>query len=154
MDCSMPASLSITNSWSLLKLMYMMLVMPSNHVTLCHPLLLPSVFPSIRVFSNEPILRIRWSKYEFPLQHQSFQWIFRTDFLWDWWNYLNLIISKVSSSNTTTLGVRISINRLWRRHKHSVHNHSCSSSFWVSLLGLLTILHFRSAHGEAASGFL
>ena len=58
------ASLSITNYWSLLRLMSTESVMPSNHLILCHPLLLlPSVFPSIRVFSNESALRIRWSKY-------------------------------------------------------------------------------------------
>ena len=58
------ASLSITNSWSLLKLMFIELVMPSNHLLLCCPLLLlPSIFPSIRVFSNESVLHIRWPKY-------------------------------------------------------------------------------------------
>jgi len=58
------ASLSITNSWSLLKIMSLELVMPSNHLILCHLLLLPpSVFPSIRVFSNQSVLRIRWPKY-------------------------------------------------------------------------------------------
>ena len=58
------ASLSITNSWSLLRLMCIESVMPSNHLVLCHPLLLlPSIFPSIRVFSNESVLRIRWPKY-------------------------------------------------------------------------------------------
>ena len=58
------ASLSITNSWSLLKLMSIESVMPSNHLILCRPLLLwPSVFPSIRVFSNESVLRIKWPKY-------------------------------------------------------------------------------------------
>ena len=58
------ASLSITNSWSLLKLMSIESVMPSNHLILCHPLLLlPSIFPSIRVFSNESVLCIRWPKY-------------------------------------------------------------------------------------------
>ena len=58
------ASLSITNSQSLLKLMSFESVMPSNHLDLCHPfLLLPSIFPSIRVFSNESALRIRWPKY-------------------------------------------------------------------------------------------
>ena len=58
------ASLSITTSQSLLKLMSIELVMPSNHLILCHPLFLwPSIFPSIRVFSNELVLRIRWSKY-------------------------------------------------------------------------------------------
>ena len=58
------ASLSITNSQTLLKLMSIELVMPSNHLNLCHPLLLPpSIIPSIRVFSNESVLRIRWPKY-------------------------------------------------------------------------------------------
>ena len=58
------ASLSITNSRSLLKLMSTESVMPSNHLILCRPLLLPpSVFPSIRVFSNESVLPIRWPKY-------------------------------------------------------------------------------------------
>ena len=59
-----PAFLSITNSWSLLNLMTIELVMPSNHLILSHPLLLPSsIFPRIRVFSNESALHIRWPKY-------------------------------------------------------------------------------------------
>ena len=58
------ASLSITNSWSSPKLMSIDSVMPSNHLILCHPLLLlPSIFPSIRVFSKESALHIRWPKY-------------------------------------------------------------------------------------------
>ena len=58
------ASLAITNSQSLLKFMSFELVMPSNHLILCHPLLLlPSDFPTIRVFYNESVLRIRWPKY-------------------------------------------------------------------------------------------
>ena len=58
------ASLSITNSQSLLRLMSITLVMPSNHLILCHPLLLlPSIFPNIRVFSSESVLHIRWTKY-------------------------------------------------------------------------------------------
>ena len=58
------ASLSITNSWSLLRLMSIESVMPSNHLILCHPLLLlSSIFPSFSVFSNESVLRIRWPKY-------------------------------------------------------------------------------------------
>ena len=65
------ASLSISNIWSLLKLMSIELVMPSNHFILCHPLLLlPSIFPGISVFSNESALHIRWPKYwEFVFQH-------------------------------------------------------------------------------------
>ena len=58
------ASLSFTNSWSFLKLRSIELVMPSNHLIFCHPLLLlPSIFPSIRVFSNESVPYIRWPKY-------------------------------------------------------------------------------------------
>ena len=57
------ASLSFTVSWSLLKLMSVVSVMLSNHLILCLPLLLPSIFPSIRVFSNELALHIRWPKY-------------------------------------------------------------------------------------------
>ena len=66
--CSAPwsathqASLSFTNTWSLLKLMSIELVMPSNYLILCHPLLLPSIFPSIRVFFSESVLHIRWPK--------------------------------------------------------------------------------------------
>ena len=57
------ASLSITNSRSLLKLMYIESVMPSNHLILCCPLLLPSIFPSIIVFSSESVLHIKWPNY-------------------------------------------------------------------------------------------
>ena len=58
------ASLSSTNSWSLLKFMSIESVMPSNHLILCHPLLLlPPIPPSIRIFSNESTVRIRWPKY-------------------------------------------------------------------------------------------
>ena len=61
---ALQASLSITKYWSLLKFMSIESVMPSNHLILCHSLLfLPSTFPSIRVFSNEPTLCIRWPKY-------------------------------------------------------------------------------------------
>ena len=60
----MPGSLSITNPWSLLKLMSVESVKTSNHLILCHPLLLPpSIFPSVRVFSNESVLCIRWPEY-------------------------------------------------------------------------------------------
>ena len=64
MDCSKPGYLSITNSQNSLKLISVESVMPSNHFILCRPLLLPpSIFPRIRVFSNEPVLPIRWPKY-------------------------------------------------------------------------------------------
>ena len=64
MNCSMPSSPSITNSWRLLKLMSIELIMPSNHLIICcRLLLLPSIFPSMRVFSSESVLHIRWLKY-------------------------------------------------------------------------------------------
>ena len=64
MDCSTPGFLSITNSWSLLKLMTIESMTPSNHLILCCPLLLlPSIFLSIRVFSNESALHMRCPKY-------------------------------------------------------------------------------------------
>ena len=81
------ASLSITNSWSLLKLMSIESVMPSNHLILCRPLLLPSIFPSFRVFSNESVLHIRWPKhwsFSFsisPFNEQSGLISFRMDWL-------------------------------------------------------------------------
>ena len=80
------ASLSITNSWSLLKLMSIVLVMPCNHLILCRPLLLlPSIFPSIRVFSNESVLRITWPEhlsFNFSISPSNEYWgltSFRTD---------------------------------------------------------------------------
>ena len=64
MDCSTPGFPVHHHSWSLFKPMSIKLVMPSNHLILCCPLLLPpSIFPSIRVFSNESVLRIRWPNY-------------------------------------------------------------------------------------------
>ena len=66
MDYSSQASLSITNSLSLLTFISIRSIMPSNHLILCHPLPFPpSIFPSIRVFSNESVLHIRWPKYWF-----------------------------------------------------------------------------------------
>ena len=76
------ASLSITNSQNLLKLMSNESVMPSNHLILCCPLLLlPSIFPSVRVFSNESVICIRWQKYwNFSFSISPSNEIFRTDF--------------------------------------------------------------------------
>jgi len=85
------ATLSITNSQSLLKLTSIKLVIPSNHLILCRPLLLlPSIFPSIRVFSNESALRIRWSKYwsfSFGISPSS-EYSGLTSFRMDWFDLL------------------------------------------------------------------
>ena len=85
------ASLSITNSHSLLKLMSRESVMPSNHLILCHPLLLPpSILPSIGVFSNESVLRIKWPKYwsfSFSISPSN-EYSGLISFRMDWWNLL------------------------------------------------------------------
>ena len=87
------ASLFTTNSWSLVKLMSMELVTPSNHLILCCPLLLlPSIYPSIRVFSDESVLRIRWQKYwsfSFSISPSS-EYSGLISFRMDWLNFLAL----------------------------------------------------------------
>ena len=83
------ASLSITNSWSPPQPMSIEMVMPSSRLILCRPLLLPSIFPSIRVFSNESVLRVRWPKYwsfsfsisEYPSNEYSGLISFRIDWI-------------------------------------------------------------------------
>ena len=84
------APLSITNSQSLLKLMSIELVMPSNHLILCRPLLPCSVFPSVRVFSSESALRIRWPKYwsfSFSISHSN-EYLGLISFRMDWLDLL------------------------------------------------------------------
>ena len=84
MDCSLPGFPVHHQFLELAKLMSFELLMPSNHLIFCHSLLLlPSVFPSIRVFSNVSSSRQMAKVLDVQLYHQSFQWIFRTDFLQD-----------------------------------------------------------------------
>ena len=95
--------LSFTISWSLLKFMSIESVMPSSHLILCCMLfLLSSIFPSIRVFSNELALCIRWPNTDIQLEHQFFQRIFWVDFLLDWllWSPCCPRDSRVFSSTT------------------------------------------------------
>ena len=100
---ALQTSLSVTNSWSLLKLTSIESLMPSNHLILCHLLLLlPSVFPSIRIFSNESVLHTRWPKYwsfSFsisPSSEYSGLISFRTD-----WLDLLAVQGTLKSLNTT-----------------------------------------------------
>ena len=103
------ASLSITNSWNLLKLVSIEVVMPSNHLILCHPLLPPLIFPSIRVFSNESVLHIRGPKY-----WNFSEWIFRTSneylglisFRMDWFDLLAIqgTLQEPSPTRASILG--------------------------------------------------
>ena len=97
-------SLPITNSWSLLKLMSIKLVMPSNHLILCHPLLLPaSIIPSIRVFANRSVLHTRWPKYwSFSLNiSPSNEYSGLISFRMDWLNLLAVQVLSRVFSNTT-----------------------------------------------------
>ena len=98
------ASLSITNSWSLLKLMSIESVMPSNLLILCLPLfLLPSIFPSIRVFSNESVLHIRWPNYwSFSFSNSpSNEYSGLISFRIDWFDVFAVqVVSRVFSSTT------------------------------------------------------
>ena len=113
------ASLSITNSRSLLELMSIESVMPSNHLILCHPLLfLPSIFPSIRVFSNESVLHIRWSKYWSFSFSPSNEYSGLISFKMDW---LDL------------LAVQGTLKSLLQHHSSRVSIIQCSAFFIVQL---------------------
>ena len=114
---ALQASLSIINSQSSLKLMSIESVMPSSHLILCHPLFLPpSIFPTIRVFFNESALRVA-KVLEFQLQHQSFQWIFRTDFFrMVWFDFL---------------AVQETLKSLLQNHSSKASILQCSAFFMV-----------------------
>ena len=122
------ASLSFTISQSLLKLILVESIMPSNHLVLCHPLLLLSVFLSIRVFSSELALPIRWPKYlEFQLQHQSLQWKSLESFRMDWFDLL---------------AVQGTLKSLPQ------HHNSKASIFWCSAFFMIQLSHPYMTTGE------
>ena len=113
------ASLSITNSWSLLKLMSIESVMPSNHLILCRPLFLPpSIFPSIRVFSNESVLCLRWPKYWSFSISPSNEYSGLISFRMDW---LDL------------LAVQGTLKSLLQHHSSEASILQCSAFFMVQL---------------------
>ena len=121
MDCRHQASLSFTFSQSLLKLMSIESVMSSNHLILCHPLLpLPSIFPSIRVFSNESALRIRWPKYwsfSFSISPSS-EYSGLMSFRMDWLDFL---------------AVQGTLKSLLQHHSSKASILRCSAFFMVQL---------------------
>ena len=93
------ASLSITNSQNFLKFMSIKLVMPSNQLILCHPLLVPTIFPSIRDFSSESVLHIRWPKYwsfSFSISPSN-AYSGLISFRMDWFISLKIRVSQKSS---------------------------------------------------------
>ena len=131
------SSLSITNSWSLLNFTSMESVMPSNHLILCHRLILPpSIFPSIRVFSNKSVLRIRWPKdlnFSFSISPSN-EYSGLTSFRIDWFNILAVqypcisrdsqessLIPQLKSINSSALSFLYrtsltSIHDYWKNH--------------------------------------
>ena len=115
------ASLSITNSWSLLKLMFIQSMMPSSHLILCCPLLFPlSIFLSIRVFSNESVLRIRWPKYwsfSFNISPSN--------------EYLGLISFRMDWLDL--LAVQGTLKSLLQHHSSKASVFQCSAFFIVQL---------------------
>ena len=116
------ASLSITNSWNLLKLMSIKSVMPSNHLILCCPLVPPSVFPSIRVFSYESVLLTRWAKYwsfSFSINHSN-EYSGLISFRIDWLD-LFAVEPQFKSINSLALSflyspTLTSIHDYWKNH--------------------------------------
>ena len=120
------ASLSITNSWSLLRLMSIESLMPSNHLILCHPLL-PTIFPSIRVFCNESVLHIRWPKYwsfSFSVSPSN-EYSGLISFRRDWFDLLqSQRLSRVFSNTTVQ-----SINSLALSYPYSPPL-TCTHDYW------------------------
>ena len=124
-------SLSITSSWSLLKVMSIELLMPSNHLILCHfLLLLPSIFPSMRVFSNESALRIRLSKYWSFSISPSNEYSGLISFRIDWFDFL--AVQGICKSSPTPQFKSISssvLNFLYGPTLTSIHDYWKNHSF-------------------------
>ena len=121
------ASLSITNSQSLLKLMSIESVMPSNHLILCRTLLLlPSVFPSIRVFSNESVLRIRWPKY----------WSFSCNISpsYEYWGLISFRIDWLDPLAVQVIGPSNSTPRYTTERAESKNTKTCTHIFTAALV--------------------
>ena len=125
------AFLSFTNSWSLFKLMSIESVMPSNHLTLCHPLLLlPSIFPSIRVFSNELALPIRGPKhwnFSFSISHSN-EYSGLNSFSMDWLDLL-----AVQGTLKSLLQNKQKKKSLLQHHSSKASDLRCSAFFIVQL---------------------
>ena len=115
------ASLSITSSQSLLKFMSIESVMPSNHLVLCHPLLPPSIFPRIRIFSNESVLHLRWPKY----------WSFSFSIISPSKEYSGLISFKIDWFDL--LAVQGTLKSLLQYHNSKASILQCSAFFMVQL---------------------
>ena len=151
--------MSITNSWSLLKLMSIKLMMPSNHLILCWPLLLLApIFPSIRVFSNELALHIRWPEYwsfSISLSNEYSGLIF---FRIDWFDLLTVRDSQESSPTPQFKGMNswafsllygpnvTSMPDYWKNHSFDSHTFVCKvMSLLLNMLSRLVTAFLQGA---------
>ena len=120
------ASLSITNSRSLLKLMSIQLVMPSNHLILCRPLLLQlSIFPSIRVFSNQSVLRIRWPEYWSFSISPSNEYSGMISFRMDWLDLLAVqgTLKSLLQHHSSKASILLALSLVHSPTLTSIHDH-------------------------------
>ena len=133
MDCSTPGFAVLLISWSLLKLMSIVLVIPSSHLSFCHPLLLqPSSLPASRSFLMSWLFMSGGQILELQLQHQFFQWIFRADLLSDWlfWSPCSPRDSPESSSTTQFKSINSSmLSLLYSPILTSIHDYWKKHSF-------------------------
>ena len=147
MDCSTPGFPSIANSQSLLKLISIELVMPSNHLVLCCPLLLPpSIFPSIRVFSSESVLRIRWPNYwGFSLSiSPSNGYSGLISFRVDWLDLLAVQRTLESSPTPQFKSVNSALSFLYSPTLTSVHDYYKNHIFVYTDLNTVTPAVYKS----------
>ena len=164
--CSMPGFPVHTSSWSLLKLMSIELVMPSNHLIICHLLLLlPLVFPSIRVFSDESDLHIRWPKYWSFSISLSNEYLGLISFRIDWLGLLAVqgtlkSLLQHHSSKTSILQCSAffngptltSIHDYWKNHSFDIfENLSIITSKYEWMNGHKFIIYSMSSYGDNGS---
>ena len=151
------ASLSLTNSWSFLKLTSTESVMPSNHLILCHPLLLPSVFPSIRVFSSESVLQIRWSRYwsfSFSISPSS-EYSELMSFRIDWLDLLAVqgtLKSLQQHSSTASIMLRSAFLMVQFSHLYMTTQKTTALTLWT-FVGKVTSLLLNMLSRFSCTGF-
>ena len=125
------ASPSVTNSQSLLKLISIESVMPFNHLILCHPLLLPAIFPNIRVFSKELVLHISWPKYWCFSSSPSNEYSGLISFRIDWFNLLAVqgTLKSLLQHHSSKASVNPAVSFLYGPTLTSVHDYWKNHSF-------------------------
>ena len=151
------ASLAITNSHNLLKLMFIESVMLSDHLILCQPLLLPSVFPSIRVFSSESVLQIRWSRYwsfSFSISPSS-EYSELMSFRIDWLDLLAVqgtLKSLQQHSSTASIMLRSAFLMVQFSHLYMTTQKTTALTLWT-FVGKVTSLLLNMLSRFSCAGF-